>query len=88
MNEVFKTLDNSPRVLFWRLDDFIVFTSTFWLGMLFGNIWLMLGGFILKWVYGKIKKQLQHLNVWALLYWNFQIGWNCFPPSYKRRLRN
>jgi len=82
-----KTLDNMPRLVFWRVDDLLVFLLPFTLGILFGSIVLVGVGFVSVWLYRKIRKRNREINLKAYLYWTLGKGFSQIP-SYMRRMRS
>jgi type IV conjugative transfer system protein TraL len=83
---IIKTLDNIPRLVFWRLDDALMTLIPFSVGMLLGSLFLMLGGFFCTYIYRKVRKRNNRVNFKALLYWVLGSGF-AHVPSHKRRLR-
>lgn len=67
-NTIFKTLDNPTRLLFWKLDEFFILLIPFVLGVLFGNILLVVGA-LLKYPYARMKKKLSHRTIQHYIYW-------------------
>jgi type IV conjugative transfer system protein TraL len=84
--EIKKTLDNAPRLVFWRADEALIVLIPFSLGVLFGSILLMIGGFVCALLYRRIRKQNREINVKALLYWYLGAGFRNVP-SHIRRIR-
>jgi type IV conjugative transfer system protein TraL len=81
-----KTLNNIPRLVFWRIDDAFVFLMPFTLGVLFGSLLLMGLGVLSIWLYRSIRKRNQSMNFNALMYWLLGYGFNKIP-SHMRRIR-
>jgi len=84
--EIKRTFDNMPRLVFWRIDDAMVFLIPFSLGILFGNLVLMLCAFAAYLVYKKLRRKQGSLNLKALIYWTFGHGFSKIP-SHVRRIR-
>lgn len=84
--EIKKTLDNVPRLIFWRIDEAFTFIIPFMLGVLFGSLWLVIGSFVCALSYRKIRKKNEELSFRALSYWVFGVGFSNIP-SYIRRFR-
>lgn len=81
-----KTLNNMPRLVFWRIDDALVFLIPFSLGVLFGSLFLSICGFFCVGLYRRMRKRNGEINFKALLYWIFGTGFKNIP-SYIRRIR-
>lgn len=88
---IIKTLDNTPRLIFFKIDDVAVVIIPFFIGMFFGLLWLMPLGFVLVFFYGKLKKKyprsiLQHYAYWTLPKRMFTTSgiFKNLPPSHKR----
>lgn len=68
---ILKTLDNSPRILFWDLDEFLVMIAPLFIGMIVGSFLVMVSGILLKPAFSKAKRRfprgrLQHRMYWLL----------------------
>jgi type IV conjugative transfer system protein TraL len=85
--ETLKTLDHIPRLLFWRIDDVFIMFAPMMLGVLFGNLVLILSGFIARWAYAKFRKRFAQMHFHGFLYWTLGYGLKRLPPSYARRFR-
>lgn len=94
MNEknyyIFKTLDNSPRLLYWAVDEFLIMVVPIFLGIFFGSFLLMTGSF-LKVFYTRLKKAIGYGSIAQYAYWHLptnyfqQMGhFKRLPPSYIR----
>lgn len=86
MMEIKRTLNNMPRLVFWRIDDVLITLVPFSFGLLIGSFSVMLGSFVGTYFYRKIRKQKGSLNVKALIYWVFGEGFAKIP-SHIRRIR-
>jgi len=84
--EIKKTLNNTPRLVFWRIDDASAFLIPFSLGVLFGSLFMILSGFFCAWLYRRVRKRYGEINYKALIYWVFGTGFSNIP-SYARRIR-
>ena len=84
--EIKKTLDNMPRLIFWRVDEALTLILPFMLGVLFGSLWLILGSFGCVLFYRRLRKKNEELNFKALSYWVFGVGFSSIP-SHIRRFR-
>ena len=69
-NFVFKTLDNMPRMIFWGVDEFVIMAAPFFIGLLFGSVFMMLSGLVLKKFYCRWKKRYPRGLIMHALYWN------------------
>lgn len=90
-NIIFKTMDNTPRMLFWEIDEFIVMAAPFFLGMLVGSVILMLSGFVLRKFYNRWKKRYPRGLLRHTMYWNMPTAtlnkagiFKRLPASHKR----
>jgi type IV conjugative transfer system protein TraL len=81
-----KTLNNMPRLVFWRIDDALVMIIPFALGILFGSILMVFGSFIGAYFYRKLRKRNGNINIKAWIYWIFGPGYSNIP-SHIRRIR-
>ncbi|MFI5343138.1 MAG: type IV conjugative transfer system protein TraL [Chlamydiales bacterium] len=84
-------MDNTPRMLFWGIDEFVIMVSPFFIGLLVGSVPVMLSGFFLKGFYRRTKKRypkgaIRHSLYRNLPHWFFkQSGvFKRLPPSHKR----
>jgi len=75
-----KTLDNMPRILFWTIDEVLLVVGQFFLGIFIGNLWLTFLGFVLRYVYMKVKKTMPTGTLSHRIYW-------LLPSSALRRLK-
>lgn len=67
---IIQTLDNSPRVLFWDMDEFLVLFSPLFIGVALGSILVMGVGFLAKPLYMKIKRRSKRGFIFRhRLYW-------------------
>lgn len=90
-NQIYKTMNNTPRMLFWGIDEFLIMAVPFFIGLLIGSIAVMLCGFVLKGFYRRTKKRYPKGMIRHSLYrnlpdWIFKrIGvFKRLPPSHKR----
>ncbi|PJD94543.1 MAG: type IV conjugative transfer system protein TraL [Parachlamydia sp.] len=67
---VIKTIDNMPRVIFWRMDEFIVMILPFFIGVCLGSILVTISGPFLKYFYTKTLKKYPTGTLQHRLYWN------------------
>lgn len=88
---IFKTMDNTPRILFWEIDDFLVMSAPFFMGILAGSICLMLSGIVLKKFYARWKKRYPRGLLRHTIYWHMptkavnKLGiFKRLPQSHKR----
>ena len=88
---IIKSLDNPPRMLFWRMDDFLIMAALFFVGLFLGSIFVAFSGVFFKYIYGKLREKypkgrLQHQFYWILPYETFiRFGkFKNLPPSHKR----
>lgn len=68
--QVLKTIDNMPRILFWRVDEFSMLAIPFFLGVGLGSALVILSGPIIKYFYSKIIKKYPKGTFRHKLYWN------------------
>ena len=90
-NLIFKTMDNTPRMIFWGVDEFIIMTVPFFLGVLVGSLLIMLSGFVLKRFYSRWKKRYPRGLLKHAFYWNMPTKafnkagiFKRLPQSHKR----
>lgn len=82
---IIKTLDNTPRLLFWKIDSFALVTIPFLIGSLFGSFLVMSQGVFIYLLYRRFKRRYPGLNIKHLAYWSLPTGKKVlFPPSHKR----
>lgn len=70
---IIKTIDNMPRILFWRMDEFSIMILPFFLGISIGGylgLFAIFSGPFLKCFYSKICKKYPKGTLQHLLYWN------------------
>lgn len=66
---VVKTIDNTPRVLFWKIDEFFILIIPLCLGLVLGSILLFALGPLSKHYYSKMKKKYPRGTFKHRLYW-------------------
>ena len=84
-----KTLDNSPRVLFWEVDEFLSLSVPLFLGIALGSLLLAISGIFLKQIYSKIKRKMPFGYFIHRIYWMFPTRSlrgviKTLPPSHQR----
>lgn len=89
---IYKTLDNSVRILFWPVDEFFVLFGPAILTIAFGNFWFLLN-LLFFLPYKKFKKQQKHFPISHWFYWNLPTNFykrtgtfKNLPPSHLREL--
>lgn len=63
-------MDNTPRMLFWEIDEFILMAAPFFLGVAVGSVSVMLSGIVLKKFYSRWKKRCPRGVLRHTIYWN------------------
>lgn len=88
-----KTLDNSIRVLFWSVEEFLCMVIPIFAAIFFFIIWLALASIVLKMLYKRIKRTMVRGAISHRLYWILPHGAlknlgmiTKFPPSHYREL--
>lgn len=86
---ILKTLDNMPRVTFWKIDEFLCLAVPLFLGIAFGSLLAALSGVILKQLYSKFKRKMPfglflHRIYWLLPTWSLKGMIKTLPPSHQR----
>lgn len=88
-----KTFDNSTRILFWAVDEFIFLAPLCLLGLVFKNFYLFGLALLLKTVYSNIKKKNGHQSISHYVYTYFptktcqQFGYfDGLPPSHLKEM--
>lgn len=66
---VVKTLDNTPRILFWGADEFAILVAPIFLGIVLGSFLLMILGFVIRYFYKKYKRRYPSRFFKHKLYW-------------------
>jgi type IV conjugative transfer system protein TraL len=56
-NRIYKTLDNTPRMFFWEIDEFFLMIVPLFIGIMIGSLLLMPSGLFLKWLYCRLKRR-------------------------------
>jgi conjugal transfer pilus assembly protein TraL len=88
MSPIPKTLDDPPKMLFWDLDQSLVFFSMIVLGIL-ANMTATLGavGLFVAYLYGKLKGGKHRGFAKHVMYWVTPItfGMRRTPPSHIRQ---
>ena len=87
---IFKTLDNTPRILYWHVDEFLIMIVPVFFGIIFGYFILMFGAFLIV-PYGRLKKRLSHQSTAHYAYWYLPTSYlqafgqfKRLPPSHTR----
>lgn len=70
-NKILKTLDNSPRILFWDIDEFMSMLVPIALGCCLGSLTVLFSAPFFWFVFRKIKRSTQKGALIHLLYWHF-----------------
>ncbi len=68
-HQLYKTLDNPLRVIFWSIDEFVLMVIPLMIGFMMASPFILLSGIFLKIVYSKFKKKfpvLKHMIYWHL----------------------
>ena len=88
-SRIYNTLENTPRILFWELDEFISFALPLFSSILFSSLLLIPLALVSKYLYKKIKRRhskvaLIHLLYWYLPSYAFSGRLKGIPESHKR----
>lgn len=88
---IFKTLDNTPRMLFWDMDELLMVMVPFFIGGVLGSYLIMLSGFVIKKFYRRSKKRYPKGLLKHIIYWNIPTNvcikagiFKSLPHSHKR----
>ncbi|CUI18211.1 Type IV conjugative transfer system protein TraL (plasmid) [Candidatus Protochlamydia naegleriophila] len=68
-HQLYKTLDNPLRVIFWSIDEFVLMVIPLMIGFMMASPFILLSGIFLKIVCSKFKKKfpvLKHMIYWYL----------------------
>jgi len=91
--QLVNTLDNSPRILFWRLDEFLVMVAPALIGVAIDSAILAFSGILLKYLYSQLIRSrprgvLRHLAYWLLPceFMRWSKRYERIPPSHLREL--
>lgn len=68
-HRIIKNLDNSPRMLFWEIDEFALMVAPFFIGLAIGSVFLMGSGFFLRIAYARIKRKMPKGVIQYTIYW-------------------
>lgn len=71
IHRIIKTLDNSPRILFWDMDEFLVMVLPMLVGIGCGSVSMMLLGFAAKPLYRRYKSRNRNGVLQHRIYWIF-----------------
>lgn len=87
--QIFKTLDHPPRILFWKIDEFAVMVIPIFLAIALGNLLIALAVF-LKIPYSRFKRSFSHRSLQHYLYWYLPTAYmkhlKSMPSSHERTL--
>lgn len=88
-----KTFDQSIRILFWTLDEFIILIPMCLLGVFLHSLFLLCFAIALKAIYTKVKKNRRHRHLTHYLYQYFptlicqRLGFfEGIPPSHLKEV--
>lgn len=62
-------MDNTPRMLFWGVDEFMVMAIPFFLGIIFGSVVIMLSGFVVRNFFCRWKRRYPKGVIVHVFYW-------------------
>jgi type IV conjugative transfer system protein TraL len=86
------SLDNPKRILFFRLDEFLILAVGFFLSIAFGNALFLVGGAVLRFFYKKFVVKMARGALQSRIYWHLpyamlakQKKFRTLPPSHIRR---
>lgn len=68
-HQLYKTLNNPLRVIFWSIDEFLLMVIPLLIGFMMASPFILLSGFVLIIIYLKLKKKfpaLKHMVYWYL----------------------
>jgi len=89
---VLHTLDNTPRLLFWGVDEFLLMASPILLGLVTGKLLIVFPALLLKPLYTRMKRRFPKGSLKGYLYWHLPHGvttrmgmFRKAPPSHIRR---
>lgn len=71
-HQLYKTLDNPLRVIFWSVEEFLLMVIPLMIGFMMASPFILLSGFFLKYAYSKFKKKFPVLK--HMLYWHLPTG--------------
>lgn len=87
--QIFKTLDNASRILFWKLDEFFIMIIPIFLSIALGSFLIVFMAFI-KIPYNRLKKRFLPISVVHYTYWYLPTRHmrhlKRMPPSNQREL--
>lgn len=90
-NTLVNTLDNPQRILFFRLDEFLLMVTPFFLGLLLDSLLVLCLGFALKIPISRFLKAMPRGSVSSRVYWMLPHAtlakrgkFSSLPPSHIR----
>jgi len=78
-------IDDPPQIFFWEIDEFIVFSCCFGLGILIDRAGILtLAGIAASYILARIKSGRADGFFLHVLYWHFGLPLRGVPPSHIR----
>lgn len=69
-HQLYKTLDNPLRVIFWSIDEFLLMVIPLMIGFMMASPFILLSGIILKISYSKFKRKFPDNRLKHMVYWH------------------
>ena len=86
MISVPRYIDDQPRIFFWPLDVFLVFSTGLFVGIIAGHLfYFAVIAFIIAYAFTKFKAGKPDSFLYHALYWYGFLQLKGIPPSYMRR---
>lgn len=86
MTRFCKYIDDQPSLFFWDLDEIIILSSFFVIGMLVERLLLFLAiGIGIRYFLVKLKKEKSEGFLFHILYWWGILSFKKCPPGYVRK---
>lgn len=86
MTKICRYIDDQPSIFFWDMDEILVFSCFFVLGLVIDKLLLftMLGVGV-RYLLVKLKKEHSEGYLYHILYWWGVINFKKCPPGYVRK---
>lgn len=85
MTKICRYIDDQPSIFFWDLDQIIIFSAFFGMGIIIGKL-LVCGiiGILVTYILTKHRKEKSDGYLFHILYWWGLITFKKSPPGYIR----
>ena len=86
MSKIPRYLDDQPKIFFWDLDVFLIFSTFMFIGIITDYLISAAGfGMIICYAFTRYKSGKPDSYLFHALYWNGFMKLKGIPPSYMKR---